>query len=495
MRGITKSFDGTCVLDHVDFEVEHGEIHALVGGNGAGKSTLMKILEGVYPRDDGTIELDGHSVVRHTAMDARRSGIAMVFQEFSLIPTLTVAQNVFLAREVTNRIGLIDDREAERRTAQIFERIQVEVNPRRSLDELPTAYRQLTEVAKALSQDARVLVMDEPTSSLARKETAQLFEILRRLKRQGISVVYISHRIEEVFEIADRISVLRNGRIVTTGEVAELTPEAVIEAIVGRTFGRALESVEEQHARFDGETLLEVRGLVSEPTLAGIDLQLRHGEILGLAGLMGSGRSELARAIFGLERIDAGEVVLRGRAVSIRSPQDAMAAGIGLIPEDRHEQGLVLDHSLRENFLVPLLDRLSRGGLVDDAEGRRLADSCVRSLDIHSRSIDSPVRLLSGGNQQKVVIGKWLATEPQVLIMDEPTAGVDVRTKGDIVLLIRKFAREGNGVLYISSELPELLAVSDRVLVLRAGRVVQELERSEIATEEELHQAVQGMAR
>ena len=495
MRGITKSFDGVPVLDRVDFDVERGEVHALVGGNGAGKSTLMKILEGVYALDAGTIEVGGNAVQLHSSVDARLAGIAMVFQEFSLIPTLTVAQNVFLTREPTGRAGLIDDREAERRTAEIFERMRVDVDPGRALDELPTAYRQLTEIAKALSQDARVLVMDEPTSSLARKETVRLFEIIRRLREQGISVVYISHRMEEVFEVADRISVLRDGRVVLSGEVSDLSLQAVIEAIVGRSFEKAMESVEQQHAQVHAdEVLLEVRGLVGGPKLRGVDLKLRRGEVVGLAGLMGSGRSELARALFGLEPIDAGEIVLRGVPVSIRTAGDAMATRIALIPEDRHEQGLVVDHSVKDNFLMPLLRRLSRFGFVDDEEGRRLVDSSVRSLSIHTPSIDHPIRMLSGGNQQKVVIGKWLATEPQILIMDEPTAGVDVGTKGEIVLMIRRFARAGNGVIFISSELPELLAVSDRVLVMRDGRVARELNRTEITGEEYLHEAVQGVS-
>jgi ribose transport system ATP-binding protein len=494
MRGIDKSFDDVSVLDGVDFEVARGEVHALVGGNGAGKSTLMKILEGVYSLDAGTIEIDGTPVQLHSSVDARESGIAMVFQEFSLIPTLTVAQNVFLTREPKGRVRLVADREAERRTLEIFERMRVDVDPRRPLDELPTAYRQLTEIAKALSQDARVLVMDEPTSSLGRKETAQLFEIIRRLKEEGISIIYISHRMEEVFEVADRISVLRDGHMVLSEAVADLTIQAVIEAIVGRTFERAMQSAEREHVTTEDEVLLEVRGLVSGPKLRGVDMQLRRGEVLGLAGLMGSGRSELARALFGLEPVDAGEIVLRGVPVSVASPQDAMAAHIGLIPEDRHNQGLVLEHSVKDNVLMPLLRRLTRRGFVDDQAGRRVADSFVRTLSVQTPSIDHPIRMLSGGNQQKVVIAKWLATEPHILLMDEPTAGVDVGTKGEIVLLIRAFAQQGNGVIFISSELPELLAVSDRVLVMRYGRIDRELRRAEIAGEEQLHEAVQGVS-
>ena len=493
MRGISKSFSGVRVLDEVDFELRQGEIHALVGGNGAGKSTLMKILAGVYTLDEGTFEVGGRQVQFHSPHDARDAGVGMVFQEFSLVPTLTVAQNVFLTREARRWAGLIDDRESERRTRELFRTMEVDVDPRRPLDELPTVYWQLTEIAKALSQDARVLIMDEPTAALAKTETAQLFELMRRLKEQGIAIVYISHRMEEVFAVCDRITVLRDGRRMLTEETAKLTMQQVIDLIVGRKLEQAMEW-KERNVSEGAEILLQVDGLASGTKLRGIDFELRRGEILGLAGLMGSGRSELARAIFGIDPVDAGEIRVRGRPLAVRGPQDAIAAGIALIPEDRRAQGLILDHSVRDNFLLPVLGRLSHGGFVDDREGDQLAQSFVRRLTIRRRSIDDPIRLLSGGNQQKVVIAKWIGTEPQILIMDEPTAGVDIGTKGEIVDMIRAFAQAGNGVLIISSELPELLAVSDRVLILREGRVERELDRREIQTEEELHQAVQGVA-
>src|SRR5581483_7258102 len=493
MRGISKSFSGVRVLDGVDFELRPGEIHALVGGNGAGKSTLMKILAGVYTLDAGTFEVGGHEVRFHSPHDARDTGVGMVFQEFSLVPTLTVAQNVFLTREARGFAGLLDDRESERRTRELFRTMEVDVDPRRSLDELPTVYWQLTEIAKALSQDARVLIMDEPTAALAKTETAQLFELMRRLKEQGIAIVYNSHRMEEVFEVCDRINVLRDGRIVLTDDASKLTMQQVIDQIVGRKLEQAMEW-KERHVADGAELLLEIRGLESGSRLRGIDLELRRGEILGLAGLMGSGRSELARAIFGIDAIHAGEIRVRGRQLKIRGPQDAIDAGIALIPEDRRAQGLILDHSVRDNFLLPLLGRLSRGGFVDDGKGDRLAQSFVERLTIRLRSIDQPIRLLSGGNQQKVVIAKWIGTEPQILLMDEPTAGVDIGTKGEIVDMIRAFAEAGNGVIIISSELPELLAVADRVLILREGRIERELGRREIQTEEQLHHAVQGVS-
>jgi ribose transport system ATP-binding protein len=453
----------------------------------------MKILVGAYTLDEGTFQVAGRPVRFDSTHDALNAGVGMVFQEFSLVPTLSVAQNVFLAREARSRAGLIDDRDSERRARDLFGRMQVAVDPRRPLDELSTVYWQLTEIAKALSQDVRVLIMDEPTAALGKTETKQLFELMRRLKERGIAMVYISHRMEEVFEICDRITVLRDGRRVLTEASVKLTLADVIDQIVGRKVEQAMEWKQREVAT-GGEMLLEVRGLVTATKLRGVDLELREGEILGLAGLMGSGRTELSRALFGIDPIASGEIVVRGRRLSIRGPEDAIAAGFALIPEDRRAQGLILDHSVRENLLLPALDRLSRGGFVDDGAGKRLAEALVKKLTIRLRSVNQPVRLLSGGNQQTVVIAKWLATEPRILIMDEPTAGVDIGTKGEIVEMIRAFVEAGNGVIIISSELPELLAVSDRVLILRDGLVDRELDRRAIHSEEQLHRAVQGVS-
>ena len=489
MRGISKSFGGVPVLKEVDFDLRKGEIHALAGGNGAGKSTLMKILVGVYDRDGGSYEVDGEHVDFHTVQDARASGVGMVFQEFSLVPTLSVAQNVFLTREPRSRGGLIDDAEMERRTRDLFHSMSVDVDPGRPLDELPTAYWQLTEIAKALSQNARVLIMDEPTAALAKAETVELFALMRRLKANGISIVYISHRMEEVFEVCDRITVLRDGGVVMATELAAVSPREVIDSIVGRK----LEHEMEYHERDVGTAvLLEARGLTAGK-LRGIDFTLHEGQVLGLAGLMGSGRTELARALFGIDPIESGELLLGGEPIRVANPREAIDHGIALIPEDRRAQGLILDHAVRENFLLPLLSRLSRAGFVDDAEGDRRTDAFVKRLSIKTRSISQTIGTLSGGNQQKVVIAKWLGTEPRILIMDEPTAGVDIGTKGEIVAMIRAFADEGNGVIIISSELPELLAVSDHVLILRDGQVDRVIDRRTIRQEEDLHHAIQGV--
>jgi ribose transport system ATP-binding protein len=492
MEGISKSFNGVRVLDDVGFDVRRGEIHALLGGNGAGKSTLMKILEGVYSTDEGTIDIEGERVHLSSAQDARARGIVMIFQEFSLVPTLTVSQNVSLLREGRNAFGLLDDRGARRRAREIFAEMGVDVDVDAPVGSLSTAYWQLTEIAKALSQDAKVLIMDEPTASLARSETTHLFELVRRLKERGISIVYISHRLEEVFEIADRVSVLRDGRMILTEETANLSTGDAIEAIVGRRMEAAAQwrpRAVDRAAR----PLLEVRGLESGSRVRGVDFELYRGEILGLAGLMGSGRTEIARTLFGIDKTTGGEIVIEGKRVRIKSPRDAIRAGIALIPEDRRVQGLVLDHTLRDNLLLPLLGDLNSGGLVNDGRGDKVAAALMEQLAIRGGSAGRPVRLLSGGNQQKVVIAKWLGTEPEILIMDEPTVGVDVGTKAEIIDMLRALADAGKGVIVISSELPELLAVSDRVLLLREGHIERELDRSEIETEEQLHHAVQGV--
>ncbi|MBP7690804.1 MAG: ATP-binding cassette domain-containing protein [Anaerolineales bacterium] len=490
MEGIRKAFNGIPVLRGVDFEMQPGEVHALVGGNGAGKSTLMKILQGVYTPDAGTIKIDGRLVQLSTPRAAQAQGIGMVFQEFSLIPTLTVAQNIFLTREPRDGVGFLNDAEAERRTRALFNDLGVDINPRAVVAGLSTGYWQLTEIAKALSQNARVLIMDEPTASLTGTETQSLFDLIRTLKSRGLSLIYISHRMEEIFQIADRVTVLRDGEIVVTAPCTALTINQVIENIVGRKMEQAF-AWQARTIQRDATPLLEVRGLRAGPRVQGMSFQLHRGEILGLAGLMGSGRTELARALFGIDPIQAGQIRVNGQVATIRSPQDALGAGLCLIPEDRRAQGLVLDHTLKHNLLLPLLDGLSRHGLIDDEAGDRLAQSYVADLAVKTDSIHKVIRYLSGGNQQKVVIAKWLAYKPEILLMDEPTAGVDIGAKTEILDIIRKLADQGKGVIVISSEFTELLAVADRVLIIRNGAVTQALDRPDIETEEVLHHAVQ----
>lgn len=494
MQGITKSFNNIPVLNQVNFELLTGEVHALLGENGAGKSTLMKILRGVYEADAGEIVIQGQPVQFHSSKDARASGISMVFQEFSLIPTLTVAQNIFLTREARGKFGLLDDRECERRSKLLFDDMEVAIDPRATVETLSTGFRQLTEIATALSQEARILILDEPTASLTHTETLALFKLIRRLKEKGISIIYISHRMKEIFQIADRITVLRDGHNIITDEVSNLTIQEVIEHILGRKAEKTLQWEESAQVE-NPKMLLNVKNLSCNRGVNNVSFSLYKGEVLGLAGLMGSGRTELVQAIFGMNPAKSGEVHVNGRKENIESPEGAMRARIALIPEDRRLQGLILMHSIKDNFVLPMiqLNRLARRKLmVDDQKGNQLSQHYLEKLKIRSDSINKIVGLLSGGNQQKVVIAKWLCTEPDILLMDEPTAGVDIGTKSEIIEIIRQLAREGKGVIFISSELQELLAVCDRILVIKQGRIDQEIHRKEISSEERLHQILQG---
>src|SRR5918995_4515206 len=451
----------------------------------------IRVLQGIYTPDEGQIEVDGKTVEIGSPHDARELGIGMIFQEFSLIPTLTVAQNIFLGHEPRGSGGLIDDRASVRRARELFAEMEEDIDPNARMLDLGTGYWQLTEIAKALAQEARVLIMDEPTSSLTATEAHSLFALVQRLKERGISIIYISHRMDEIFRITDRITVLRDGRHILTEDTAALTMNHVIDAIVGKSMEQAFEWRERSVDR-SVAPLLQVRNLSAGSRVQDISFDLYPGEILGLAGLMGSGRTELARAIFGIDRVDKGEILIRGHRVDIGSPEAAIDAGVSLVPEDRRIQGLILDHTVKNNLLLPLLDQLDNAGIINDRRGDRMAGSIVADLRIKTGSIATTVRLLSGGNQQKVVIGKWLATEPEILLMDEPTAGVDIQAKTEILGVIRALADRGKGIIVISSELVELLAVSDRLLVLRDGHVVREIDRREIRTEEELHRAVQG---
>jgi len=492
MRGVSKSFDGVRVLSDVDFEVRRGEVHALAGGNGAGKSTLMKILQGVYSLDTGDIEIDGRPVRLSGIHDATAAGVGMVFQEFSLVPTLTVAQNIALGAEPLNRAGLIRDREAVRRAREVFTEMQVDVDPRAVIGDLGTAYWQLTEIAKALSRDARVLIMDEPTASLARHEAEVLFELIGRLTERGISVIYISHRMDEVYRIADRITVLRDGRRLFTHPITAVTPEQIVEGIVGKEIEGGFVYEERAGRGLDSEPVLELDAVSAGPRVRNVSFSVARGEIIGLAGLMGSGRTELARVLFGIDSVQSGTIRIKGREARLRGPQDAIAAGVALIPEDRRAQGLVLEHTVRENLTLPLLGQMRRGPLLDDRKGRSLARELIDRFSIKVANADRPIRRLSGGNQQKVVLAKWLGTAPDILVMDEPTAGVDIGTKIEILATIRALADRGMAVLVISSEYPELLAVSDRVVVLREGAVHRVLDRHDIPDENYLQLAVQG---
>lgn len=490
MTGITKSFNGVTVLDSVDFDVKPGEVHALAGGNGAGKSTLMKILQGVYSCEAGSIELFGEPFKIEGIHAAKAAGIGMVFQEFSLVPSLTVAQNIYLDSEPTSH-GLINDAQMRSAAKEVFERMEVAVDVGRDVADLPTAAWQLTEIAKALSQDARVLIMDEPTASLSKQEVGVLFELIARLKEQGIAIIYISHRMDEIHHIADRITILRNGKKLLVADLSEITPEEIVAGVAGReiAFEGSGGSTDTAH---DAPILLEARNLVA-PGVVDASFTLRAGEVVGLAGLMGSGRTELARALFGVAPISSGTVLKEGVELDVSSPRNAIEAGIALIPEDRRLQGLVLDHSVRENLTLPLLDSVRERGLISSKKMKSLSDRLIKAFSIAVSRPDAPANLLSGGNQQKIVLAKWLGTEPQILIMDEPTAGVDIGTKTEIVEIVKELAASGKAILVISSEFPELIAMCSRYLIVRRGRIEESIGADMIKSEVDLELAVQGI--
>ena len=477
MTGMAKAFGGVVALEHVDFFVVKGEIHALLGGNGAGKSTILKMLSGVHKPDSGEIRVNGVKLEEHTPEAARRLGIAMIFQEMSLIPSLTVAQNIFLTREPKAGIGLLDDATALKKARVLLEEIGVNLDPRRRVENLSSGQRQLTEIAKALSQQASVLIMDEPTSTLSAAEIEHLFEFLDKLKRSHASIIYVSHRMEEIRRISDRVTVLRNGRNVMTKAVAETTLDEIVEEIVGKKIG-AFERVARETT--PGVEVVRCTNLTAKPTPVEANLTIRGGEVVGIAGLMGSGRTSLAKTIFGLRPIAAGEVRLKDRLVKITSPPGAMEARIAMIPEDRLTQGLVLEHSVADNMTLPIIDRMSRLGFVNKPKEKEVVADYINKLRVKTASPQKSVRTLSGGNAQKVVLAKWLATDPLFLILDEPTAGVDIGSKTEIVDIIRNFADRGRAVLVISSEPAELLALSDRILVMAGGRIVREISSEEI---------------
>lgn len=476
MRGISKSFLGVWVLARVDVELHPGEVHAIVGENGAGKSTLMKVLAGVHQPDEGEIRIGGTQVgFRHPA-ESQAAGIAVIHQEFNLLPDRTVAENVFLGREPLRR-GLVDRTAMDRRTQELIAGLaEVSFGPRTLIRRLSVAQQQVVEIVKALSLDARVLVMDEPTAALADHEVERLYALVRRLARRGLGVLYISHRLREVFDLAYRVTVLKDGARVHTAPTAELDTERLVGLMVGRDLGAYYPPVAKRHEI--GEPVLTVSGGAGA-RLHDIDLTLRAGEIVGVGGLQGSGRSALGRAIFGADPFTTGRLTLAGRPVRISSPRGAIRCGIGLLSEDRKAEGLALRQSVRDNVLMVV--RAAFPGVAHRGSRRRLPVSAEElaalftQVRLAARSPDQEVRFLSGGNQQKVAIAKWLAVRPRVLVVDEPTRGVDVGAKAAIHELLRALAREGIAMLAITSELPELLGMSDRIIVMRDGRIAGEL--------------------
>jgi rhamnose transport system ATP-binding protein len=480
VRNIEKTFPGVRALSGVSFDVRPGEVHALLGENGAGKSTLIKIVSGVYQPDLGSILVNGTQVDFSSPDDARRAGVATIYQELLLFPELSVAENIFLGHAPLAGAGRIDWRAMRTEARRLLDSLEIDdLSPDQIVGVLTVGNRQRVEILRALSHDARILIMDEPTAALTESDVTRLFDVVRRLKQRGVGIVYISHRLDEIFAIADRVTVLRDGAYVGSREVADTNVGELVQMMVGRR----LESLFPKTVAPIGAPVLEARDLVRRPLTKGVSLTVRSGEIVGLAGLVGSGRSELAQTLFGMTPSESGDVRLNGETVRIDSPETARAKGIAYVPEDRGTQGLVRGMSVLHNFSLAALGSLSRAGFIDRAAERRMAQEGVARFSVKTSSVDEIAGRLSGGNQQKIVLGKWLANNPKLLILDEPTRGIDVGAKAEIHRLMSQLAGEGVAILMISSELPEVLGMSDRVLVMREGRLVAEFDRAEASSE------------
>ncbi len=483
-----KNFGAVRALEDGDIRMFPGEVHGLVGENGAGKSTLVKILAGVHRPDAGRLVLDGKEAIFDNAKQSQAAGIAIIFQEPTLFPDLTVAENMFVGVQPLKRFRRIDARRMRREATAIFERLGVRLDPDRLARGLSIADQQLVEIAKALTTNARVIVMDEPTAALTNTEVAQLFGIVETLREHGNAVLFVSHRLEEIFAICRRVTVMRDGRRVLTKPVEELTTQSVIHAMVGRDMDALFPKVPTE----PGRVVLKVDRLTREGVFTDVSFDVRGGEIVALAGLVGAGRTEVARAIFGIDRWDAGSVEIAGRLLPPGSPTAAMSAGIGLVPEDRRQQGLVMDFSIERNIALASLRGLRRGGLIPRGAERKFATDWAMRLQLKYGKLTNPAWTLSGGNQQKVVLAKWLARDPTLLIVDEPTRGIDVGTKAEVHRLLSELASRGVAVLMISSELPEVLGMADRIVVLFEGSVAREFTRAE-ADEQAIMRAATGV--
>lgn len=477
VEGVSKRYGGVQALEGVDFDIQYGEVHALVGENGAGKTTLINILGGIVRRDEGRIFFKSRQVDFLAPQEAIAAGIAIIHQELAMLPALNVIENVFMGR-MPSRFGRILWKEAERLTREMLSQVGLNIDPHLLVSELSISQRQLVEIAKALSMDASLLIMDEPNSSLSESESERLFEVIERLKARGVAIVYVSHKIEEVLRLADRVSVLRDGQYRGTLAKSEANVDAIIQMMVGRELRR--EQFSNGHQL--GEECLRVEGLTGA-RFQDVSFSVRQGEILGFAGLVGAGRSEVARAIFGADRYERGEIYLDGRQVRFGSPAEAIRHGLAMVPEDRKDLSLFMGLPILFNMSVTKLPEMSRLGVINNREVEATAREYVRQLSIKIGSLDNPVSSLSGGNQQKTTLARWLAINPRLLILDEPTHGVDVGAKADIYDLMRSLAAQGISILLISSELPEILAMSDRVVVMSEGRVTGTLERAQCSEE------------
>lgn len=490
LQNITKRFPGVLALDNFSFDIYPGEIHALLGENGAGKSTLMKIISGVYEKDSGNILFHDRDADIPDPLSAQQQGITIIHQELNLFPQLTVAQNIFIGREPRSRIkGILDEKQLNKDAEKILESLKLNINSTDKVETLTVAKQQMVEIAKALSFQAEVLIMDEPTSALTESEITQLFKIIRELRDNNVAIVYISHRLAELEEIADRVTVMRDGTWVNTLMYRDTSNPELIAMMVGRDIAKMFHKKKADI----GELLLSVSSLNRKGYLENINLEISKGEILGIAGLMGAGRSELAKAIFGADRIDGGDIQFEGRSVSIGSPSDAIKLGIGYLTEDRKRDGLVLNHSVEENTVLASIEKFMNGlGFINDHECRAVTREQVNNLKIKTPTLEQKVINLSGGNQQKVIIAKWLCRESKLLIFDEPTRGIDVGAKVEVYELMAGLAEKGVAIIMISSELPEILAMSDRIIVMHEGRITGELQAGEASQEKIMEYATGG---
>lgn len=487
MTGIKKAFGANRVLEGVDFELLPGEIHALMGENGAGKSTLMNILTGLHKRDAGTIVIDGQETYYDSTKEAELAGVSFIHQEINAIGEMSVIDNLFLNREKRTKLGLLDYRAMEKEAQAVFEQLNIKIDLYQEMGELSVGQQQMIEIAKSLMTNAQVIIMDEPTAALTNREIRVLFDVMNKLKAQGVSIVYISHRMEEIFEMCDRITVMRDGISVSTRQIAETQMEQVVREMVGREIG---DFYPEKTSEI-GEVRFEVENLALDGVFEDISFNVRSGEILGFSGLMGAGRTEIMRTIFGLLPKSRGTIRLEGKELTIKSPEEAIRQGIGFLTEDRKDEGLILDFSIRDNVLLPSVGEFSKAGLLNDKLIDDFVELLVERLTVKTASVEDPASSLSGGNQQKVVLAKWLGIGPKVLILDEPTRGVDVGAKREIYLLINELAERGVAIIMISSDLPEVLSISDRIMVVREGRLMGEVAKAE-ATQERVMQLATG---
>lgn len=489
MTGISKAFSGNQVLKDVSFSLEKGEIHALMGENGAGKSTMMKVLTGIYKRDAGTIIVKGEEVNFTSPKEAEKAGIAVIHQELNILPHLSIAENLFLGKEETvGKTSILRTKSMNTKTKKILGELGLDVNPSSPASELSVGKQQIVEIAKALSAEAEVIVMDEPTAALTDREIDTLFKTIRNLQKKGVSFIYISHRMEEIFSLCDRITVLRDGEFAGVKYIKETSFEEIVQLMVGRELG---ERFPERHAEI-GEVKLAVKGLSRKGCFENISFELRKGEVLSIAGLMGAGRTEVAQTLFGYRKADAGDVELDGKKVKINSPRTAKNLGIGYVTEDRKSEGLLVDFTVEENISLTNFHEISKYGLISQKKESALYQSMKERLGIRTSGPHQTAKSLSGGNQQKVVIAKWIGIEPELLILDEPTRGVDVGAKKEIYSIINQLAERGVAILMISSELPEVLGMADRVLIMHEGRLAGELSKEEMTQEKIMHYATGG---